>query len=499
MPKILSAKQIKELDAYTIQHEPIASIDLMERACRAFESWLTERFDVTHRIGIVCGTGNNGGDGLGIARLLFELGYQVQLWIVNGDATESLDFKINLDRLRNKISVTEITLKFDQAIFSSCDILIDAIFGSGLSRPPEGLYEKAIDCINQTNALRIAVDVPSGLMMDQHSTGSIVKAHHTVSFQLPKLVFFFPQNYPFVGSWHIVPIGLSKDFIRQATSPYFYLSLKNIKRIVKPRLTFDHKGHYGHALLIAGSIGKMGAAILASRASLRSGLGLLTVHIPKCGNTILQTALPEAMVSIDNSEAFSTGIENLNSYSSIVIGPGLGQHPETVNAFAAVLKQFKLPMIIDADALNILSSNKELLNHIPEGSILTPHPKEFERLVGTWKDDFERLKKQQQLAKQLKCIVVLKGAYSSIASSDGDVFFNSTGNPGMATAGSGDVLTGILTSLLAQQYSSLNAALLGVYLHGLSGDGAAYEKGMNSIIASDLVEFLPDAFKKITA
>ncbi len=499
MPKILSAKQIKELDAYTIQHEPITSINLMERACRAFESWFTERFDVTYRIGIICGTGNNGGDGLAIARLLYESGYNIHVWIVKGETTESIDFKINLDRLRSKIAIAEITLKCDQAIFSSCDILIDAIFGSGLSRAPEGLYSKAIECINQTNALKIAIDVPSGLLMDESSTGSIVKAHHTVSFQLPKLAFFLPQCYPFVGNWNVVPIGLNKDFIRQASTPYSCLSLKNIKRIVKPRLTFDHKGRYGHALIIAGSIGKTGAAVLASRASLRAGLGLLTVHVPKCGNIIMQTAVPEAMVDIDKHDEFSSNVVNLDPYSAIGIGPGLGQHAETVKAFASILERFKSPMVIDADALNILSMNKELMNHIPQGSILTPHPKEFERLVGNWKNDFERLELQQQLAKQLKCIIILKGAYSSIASPEGNVYFNSTGNPGMATGGSGDVLTGILTGLLAQHYSPLEAAQLGVYLHGLSGDAAAYEKGMNSLIASDIIEFLPAAFKKITS
>jgi ADP-dependent NAD(P)H-hydrate dehydratase / NAD(P)H-hydrate epimerase len=498
MPKIISSRQIKELDAYTIQHEPISSIDLMERACRAFESWFTERFDITHHIGIVCGTGNNGGDGLGIARLLYEAGYPVNVWIVKGNGTESTDFKINLDRLKNKIVVGEVVSKPVTELFSQCDILIDAIFGSGLSRAPQGLYADVIEHINQSSQLKIAVDVPSGLMMDGPSSGSIVKAHHTVSFQLPKLAFLLPQSYPFVGDWSVVPIGLSKDFIRQTSTPYSYLSLKDVKRIAKPRLTFDHKGRYGHALIIAGSIGKMGAAVLASRASLRAGLGLLTVHVPKCGNVVMQTSVPEAMSSLDTNEEFITHIENLDQYSTIGIGPGLGQSQETVKAFSSVLKQFKLPMVIDADALNILSTNKELLNHIPEGSILTPHPKEFERLVGSWANDFERLEKQQQLARQLKSVIVLKGAYSSIASPEGNVNFNSTGNPGMATGGSGDVLTGILTSLLAQHYSPIETAQLGVYLHGLAGDMASYEKGMNSLIASDIIEFLPNAFKKIT-
>lgn len=497
MPNILSAQQVKELDAYTIQNEPIASIDLMERACRAFESWFTERFDVTHRIGVVCGTGNNGGDGLGIARLLYDSGYTVQVWIAKGNATESIDFRINLDRLRNKVAIAELTLQCDQEIFSSCDILIDAIFGSGLSRAPEGLYAKAIDCINKSNALKIAVDVPSGLMMDKISMGPIVKAHYTITFQLPKLAFFLPQNYPFVGTWSVVSIGLNKDFIKQSSTNHHYLSLREVKRMVKPRHTFDHKGNYGHALLVSGSVGKIGAAVLATRASLRAGLGLVTVHVPKCGTIILQTAVPEAMVSIDANEMFTSGVENLNIYSTIGIGPGLGQHPETVSAFAFILKKFRLPMVIDADALNILSTNVELMKDIPPGSILTPHPKEFERLVGKWSDDFDRLEKQQHLASQLKCVVVLKGAYSSIASPDGNVYFNTTGNPGMATGGSGDVLTGILTSLLAQHYSSLEAAQLGVYLHGLSGDMACYEKGVTSLIASDIIECLTSAFKKI--
>ena len=498
MHKILSAKQVKELDEYTILHEPISSIDLMERACRAFESWFTERFDITYRVGIVCGTGNNGGDGLGIARLLYAAGYAVSVWIVRGNVTESDDFKINLGRLKNKIVVSEIQSKPIQELFLHCDILTDAIFGTGLSRAPEGLYAETIECINQTPLLKIAVDIPSGLMMDKTTSGSIIKAHHTVSFQMPKLVFFFPQSNPFVGNWSIVPMGLNKDIIKRTSTPYYYLSLKDIKRIVKPRFTFDHKGRNGHALIIAGSLGKMGAAVLSSRAALRTGLGLLTVHVPSSGNVVMQTTVPEAMTSIDKHVDFLTHVDRLDAYTTIGIGPGLGQSQETIKAFASILKQFRLPMVIDADALNIVSANNELFKLIPEGSILTPHPKEFERLVGSWNNDFERLEKQQQLAIQLQCVIILKGAYSSIASPEGNVYFNSTGNPGMATGGSGDVLTGILSSLLAQHYTPLEAAKLGVYLHGLSGDIASYEKGMNSLIASDLVEFLPFAFKKIT-
>jgi ADP-dependent NAD(P)H-hydrate dehydratase / NAD(P)H-hydrate epimerase len=293
-----------------------------------------------------------------------------------------------------------------------------------------------------------------------------------------------------------VDIGLSKQFLKDIDSSHFFVLDKSIKKIIQPRSRFSHKGNYGHALLIAGSFGKMGACILSAKAALRSGIGLLTLHVPKSGNTILQTAVPEAMCTFDTNENyFSASPENL-SYDTIGIGPGLGQHTDTVKAFTQLLHQYQQPMVIDADALNILSANRHLLSLTPPGSILTPHPKEFERLVGTWATDFERLEKQKKLALQLNSVIVLKGAYTSIASPDGNVYFNSTGNPGMATGGSGDVLTGIITGLLAQNYNPTEAAILGVYLHGYAGYLAANELGMNSLIASDLVLFLSQAFKR---
>lgn len=498
MLKILSATQIKTLDAYTIEHGSITSIDLMERACRAFVNWFVEHFDDRCTIGIVCGTGNNGGDGLGIARMLKDLGYSVKIWVVKGSVSESIDFKINLDRARkNKIEIQELANESDERLFGDRDVLIDAVFGSGLTRPAEGIYAQVIQCINKTEAQKVAIDVPSGLMADSPSMGPAVKANYTVSFQLPKLSFFLPQYYPFVGEWTLVDIGLNKDFIKHAETSHFYITQKDPRKILKRRSKFDHKGNYGHALLITGSFGKMGAAILASRAALRSGLGLLTVHIPRCGYSILQTSVPEAMVSVDKSEEFLTSELKLENYSTLGIGPGLGMSAETVKAYSAILQNFRKPIVIDADGLNMLAENRALLHLIPEGSILTPHPKEFERLVGEWQNDFERLEKQKQLAAKLKSVIVLKGAYSSIASPDGRVYFNSTGNPGMATGGSGDVLTGILTGLLAQQYDPLQAAQLGTYLHGLAGNLAVPEMGMNSLIASDIIDFLPSAFLRL--
>lgn len=497
MIRILNTKQIKALDAHTIEHEPVKSIDLMERACRAFVNWFVQRIDATKKIGIVCGTGNNGGDGLGIARMLHDWGYPVKVWIVRGLVPESADFKTNLERIKDKPEIAEIVTESDRGLFTDRDVMIDAIFGSGLSRPADGIYAQAIRCMNETDAVRIAVDIPSGLLADNPSSGDIFRAHYTVSFQIPKLAFFFPHAHPFTGEWATVDIGLHKEFIRQSETHHFLVTGKDITRIIRPRKRFDHKGTFGHALIIAGGYGKMGAALLASAAALRSGPGLLSVHVPRCGYTILQTALPEAMASIDAHEHVFTEAPSLEKYSTIGIGPGIGQEPATVKALAQVLENFKAPLVIDADALNMLGANPELMKWIPENSILTPHPKEFERLVGKWDNDFQRLEKQKHLASELRCVVVLKGAYSSIATPEGKVYFNPTGNPGMAKGGSGDVLTGILTGLLAQGYSAEETAIAGVYLHGLAGDIGSREKGTYSLTATDLVEFLPQSFKTV--
>ncbi|MEX2231011.1 MAG: NAD(P)H-hydrate dehydratase, partial [Cyclobacteriaceae bacterium] len=473
--RILNTKQIRELDAFTIQNEPIASIDLMERASRAFVDWFTLRIETTKKVCVVCGTGNNGGDGLAIARMLHHRGYAVKVIIVQGGVAESEDYKSNYRNLGEKVEKRELRSEKDPLSFEQCDVLIDAIFGSGLSRPAEGLYSHVIGLINESPALRISVDIPSGLMAESHSAGAIVKAHYTVSFQLPKLAFLLPETNGFTGEWVLVDIGLHKQFIKQASTPYFYTRLRDVRKIMKVRSKYDHKGTFGHALLIAGSYGKIGAAVLAARAALRAGLGLLSVRIPRCGYEILQTAVPEAMAQVDDDPKIFSQPPDLSSYTTLGIGPGLGQDDRTKIALSRSLEAFRRPVVIDADALNILGAYREIINLVPPGSILTPHPREFERLVGPWKHDFERLEMQKQLAVSLKGIVVLKGAHTSIANEKGLIYFNSTGNPGMATGGTGDVLTGVLTGLLAQNYSPTEAAIAGVFIHGLAGDLAVAE------------------------
>jgi ADP-dependent NAD(P)H-hydrate dehydratase / NAD(P)H-hydrate epimerase len=500
--KFFRSDQIKQIDEYTINEEPIASIDLMERAAGQVVRWYLQKFERSRRIFVFVGPGNNGGDGLVIARLLESNRYEPSVYYVNFTDETSSDWKTNLIRLKSE---TKVPFKYltgtDQfPVISSADIIIDAIFGSGLTRQVKGLAGDVIKHINHTGATIISIDIPSGMFGDDNTKNdgaSIVSADWTLSFHFPKLAFMFQENAEYLGEWIILPIGLSEKAIRNTISPYNFLGKNEVFPLLKIRNKFDHKGVFGHGLLFSGSLGKMGASVLGAGAALRTGIGLITCHIPSCGVTIVQSALPEAMVEPDRNEKFLSEIGNTDSYSAVGIGPGIGTEPESQKALYKLLEECKKPMVIDADGLNVLSLNKGWLSLIPEGTILTPHPKEFERLAGKTDNGFLRLNKQIEFSREYKCTVVLKGAHTSITTPAGDVFFNSTGNPGMATAGSGDVLTGIILSLLAQGYTPENAAVLGVYLHGLAGDIAAEELCYESIIASDIIKSLGKAFNKI--
>ena len=496
--KILSADQIRHADAFTIKNEPIASIDLMERACEAFVSWFENRFDRKQTINVIAGPGNNGGDGLGIARLLLKKGYYVQAYAVRTGKRTSADFAINFERLSQIKEIYEIKASHDIPAFEPKDLIIDAIFGSGLSKQVEGLFAEVIAAINKSHATVIAVDIASGLFVDKPSIEeAIIKADYTISFQLPKLAFLLPQNTSYVGEWTIVDIGLSRSFIEKASTSYYTLEGGFVKKLIKKRDKFAHKGTFGRALLVAGSMGKMGAAVLSGKACLRAGVGLLTSHIPRCGYTIMQTAVPEAMVSVDASTNYISAIPAFNTYQAVGIGPGIDRKQETANALKNILSESTQPLILDADALNILADHKELIPSLPPHSILTPHIKEFERIAGKIPDDFQRIQLQIDFSQKFNVFVILKGAYTSISTPEGLIYFNTTGNPGMATAGSGDVLTGIATGLLAQGHSSLNTSILAVYIHGSAGDLAAEQKGYEALIASDIIDHLPIAFKKL--
>ena len=500
--KIFSLKQIAEIDAYTISNEPITSIDLMERASSKLFEWIFEQYTLRQDFKFFVGPGNNGGDGLALARMLVEAKFEVEVYLINVSKELSPDCQINLDRLKNlsHVRICEISnLDNFPSIFEK-SVVIDALFGSGLSRPLDGLVKDLVKLINDSKADVIAVDMPSGLFGEDNSENDLdncIHADYTLSFQFPKLSFLFPENAKCVGSWAISPIGLHPTIIDKMSSPYQLIDESYIRGLLKIRSRFSHKGTYGHGLLISGSYGKMGAAILASKAALRSGIGLLSTHIPRLGYDIMQTTVPESMVSIDRSDIIFTEYPDLKNFDAIGIGPGIDTKQNTIRALNELLEECDKPLVLDADALNIIGTNEEIKNNLPKGTILTPHMKEFERILGMSNGSFDRNEKQRAFSKEQSIVMVLKGAFTAITDENGRCYFNPTGNPGMATAGSGDVLTGIILSLLAQGYSSLNAALIGVYIHGLAGDLAAEEIGQDALIAGDIVQFLPNAWKKL--
>jgi NAD(P)H-hydrate epimerase len=500
--KFFISSEIKEIDKYTIENEPIASVDLMERAAKAICNSLTQIYSNDYRVKVFAGPGNNGGDAIAVARLLHLKSYNVELFVVKISDKLSPDAEINLKRLEEieDVTINYIADMSSMPEFTTRDVIVEGLFGTGLSRPIVGLCAEVIKEINKSEVNVVSIDIPSGLMAEDNSSNdleSIIKADYTISLEFPKLSFLFPENEKYVGKIIVTPIGLHPDIVNCKPTNYNILLRKDLRNKVKELSRFTHKGTMGHSLLISGSFGKMGAAILSSQACLRTGIGLLTVHIPERGYNIIQTSVPEAMVDIDSSETIYTDTIDTGRYEAIGIGPGIGTDDRTYKALKTLLQDYQDPMVFDADAVNLISEHEDLKSLIPEGSILTPHPGEFARLVGSSENSYERLNKQISFAKKYSVVLVVKGAFTTIVTPTGDCYFNTTGNPGMATAGSGDVLTGVILALLSQGYSSRDAAMLGVYLHGLSGDIAACNKGERSLIASDIVDFMGDSWKKL--
>ncbi|MEO6254052.1 MAG: NAD(P)H-hydrate dehydratase [Ferruginibacter sp.] len=501
--KIFSSTQVKQWDSFTIQNEPILSINLMERAATACCNWLIGKNFGTFHFRIFCGKGNNGGDGLAIARMLIEHNCTVTIYILDPIAigfgkAGTDDFQTNLARLHE--CSTDIHFIQTEEFFpelNSEDLVIDALLGSGLNKPVEGITASLVNHMNNVGTQIISIDLPAGLFADKSSkSNTIIKATHTLSFQNYKLAFLLPENEIYCGEVHLLNIGLNPAFEKSEIAGFELIDEDLIKSIYDPRTKFAHKGTYGHGALLCGSYGMMGAAVLSSLACLRSGAGKLSSFIPKCGYDILQTAVPEAMCIVAGEEYISSA-PAIEKFDAVGIGPGMGMYPSHKKLLGEIFEKVNAPMVIDADALNCMAANKELLKAIPPSSILTPHPKEFERLFGPSENDIERLQLALVQSKELNAYIVLKGHYSFISTPAGIGYFNSTGDAGMATAGSGDVLTGIITGLLAQGYSALHSTLFGVYLHGLAGDHAAGKYGQEAMIARDIVAGLGDAFKEI--
>ena len=499
--KILSAEQLSEADKETIKKQDITSEQLMERAATLVFDEINNRLQgAPIPIKIFCGIGNNGGDGLVVARHLIQHGYHVTVYVVNYSDDRSEDFLANYERLK------EITKDWPESIkdeddfpeINIGDFVIDAIFGIGLNRPIEGWVAKLVRLINNSQAFTLAIDMPSGLFSDK-ATGrdaAVINASFTLSFQSPKLVFFLPDTMDYIGDLQVLDIGLDREFIGNLDSRTFLIGKQEAVSLYRPRKNNSHKGNYGKILIAGGSYGKMGSVLLTGTAALRAGTGLCSLYIPKCGYDIIQTGLPEAMVMTDpKNDMLSTYPKDFEA-DTVCFGMGVGTHPKSVQALKELLESIKTPVLIDADGLNIFSENRELLELLPENSVLTPHPGELKRLIGEWNDDFHKLDLVKEFSKKYKVIVVVKGAHTFIIDRE-NIYVNNSGNPGMATAGSGDVLSGIITSFIGQAYEPVNAAVFGTYLHGISGDIAAEEMGYESVMASDIAKNTGRAIKDI--
>jgi NAD(P)H-hydrate epimerase len=488
--KIFAAEIIREIDKYTIEHEPVESIDLMERAANMMFLTFRLMYSQSYKIAVFCGPGNNGGDGLALARILHHAGYSLACYLACSPDKLSPDAAINYNRLLTLMPVTELSSDTLPALAANT-LVIDAIFGSGLKRRAEGLYADLIRHINASPAEVVSVDIPSGLFSEHNPDNpseNIICADHTLTLQMPKLSFMFADTGKYAGEVHIIPIGLHSKALEEFQSLGEYLDGEMVSRLIKPRPKFGHKGTFGKALIVAGSRGMAGAAVLCARACYRSGAGLVKVHVPSSCADILQISVPEAIVDTDEDANIFTGVDVLG-YNAIAVGCGIGKSAKTAQALKRLLLDASAPLILDADALNIISQNTELLALVPKHSILTPHRKEFERLLNEEiYSDYQLFRRQQEFSAKHQLIMVLKGAHTSITLSDGTTLFNSTGNPGMATGGSGDVLTGIICGLLAQGYTPQDAAAIGVYIHGFAGDRAAAQRDETAIMASDITE-----------
>jgi NAD(P)H-hydrate epimerase len=493
MLSLLTSTQIRDADAYTIANEPIASIDLMERAAKAFTGEFINHFpDKTEAISVYCGTGNNGGDGLVIARMLGDYQYKnINVKVARFSNKSTVDFNTNLDRLKKTpISITEI---YPGSGFPLEDgqIIVDALLGTGLNKPLEGDYKRLIDHLNSLNKMVVAVDVPTGFFTDgeiPHGAG-VLSADLVITFQQAKINFLLPESGPYIKCWEAVNIGIDQSFMQTLHSPYHFVEAKDIRKILKPRHRFSNKGTYGHTLIIAGQPETMGAALLSASACVYAGSGLTTACVPQSGLTALNSYMPEIMAIVRHDMKLPQ-IE-WDKYSAIGIGPGLGKDELAVELITDVFTNYKKPIVIDADALNLLSIHRELWGSVPENSILTPHMKEFDRLFGDHESWWQRIQTGIQKAKEHAIYILLKNDYTIVITPEGKVFFNSTSNPAMAVGGMGDILTGIISALLAQQYASEDACILGAYLHGKAGDELALPNRTNIVLPSQVAARIP--------
>jgi NAD(P)H-hydrate epimerase len=500
--KIFTTSQVKLLDSYTIVNEPITSIDLMERASSSLFETLIKQFSASEVFLFFIGPGNNGGDGLALARMLSCVGKRISVFLLSPLEQLSPDSLVNYMRLSKVVGLSIVMMKdrADLPLISEDAIVVDALLGSGLTRPVKGFAKEVIQHINGAHSTVLSIDIPSGLPGEDCNSfpdDSIVRATYTYTLQFPKISFFFPENEKFVGEIVVVPIGLHPDGIASTATSYTYLLMGDLSQMIPSRPIFGHKGTFGHLLAIAGSKGMMGASLLVGKGAYRAGVGLVTCHVPLDQGAVLQIGLPEALVDEDASPEYFTKFSDIDRCSAVVVGPGIGQSQDTAKAVEQLFRTVSVPLVIDADAINLMAMYPKLQKLLPENAILTPHPKELERLLGKWNHTYERIERQRTFAVDHKVVLLCKGKYTTIALPSGDIIFNSTGNSGMATGGSGDALSGIIGGLLAQGIDPAEAASIGVFLHGLAGDIAASKVSEHGMMASDIINHLGDAWLKV--
>jgi hydroxyethylthiazole kinase-like uncharacterized protein yjeF len=499
MLPLLTAQQIRAADAYTIANELVTSFDLMERAAKAFADCFAKYYpDKGKSITIYCGTGNNGGDGLAIAQLLHNMGYRyLAVKIARFSEKTTADFSANF-KLLGQTSIPLTILKPNEEIpADDSDLIIDALLGTGLNKPLNGDYKELVEQLNSLHKTVVAVDVPTGFFTESeiNPEAAVLKAELVITFQQPKINFLLPESALAINRWKAVDIGISEDFVKSLDSPYQFVEEKDIRLLLKPRRRFSNKGTYGHTLVVAGQDKTMGAALLCSAASAYAGAGLTTACVPESGLTALNSYLPELMAIIRKENTLPE-IE-WEQFSAIAVGPGLGKNDAALDLLRNILTNYHKPLVVDADALNLLAKCPSLLKEIPGGSVLTPHMKEFDRIFGEHKNWWKRLQTCLEKAKELQVYIVLKNDYTITATPGGQLFFNSTGNAAMATGGMGDVLTGIIASLLAQKYSSQEACIIGTYIHGKAGDDLALPNRMNVILPGKLARQLPGTMARL--
>jgi NAD(P)H-hydrate epimerase len=532
--KILTGKQIRDADRATIASEGISSLDLMERAANGIARWIANNVEASHPLLFCCGKGGNGGDGLAAARILSGWGRDCSVLLGVGSATAGAalaaaaaadaasaaagantagtvsifapkeltdDTRANLARLPRDVKVYDIIV--ERPDIESNTVIIDALLGVGVTGEVREPYKGIIEWMNALPNPVISIDIPSGMPTEWGSAATMVNAGTILTIGFPKLAMLLPETggkfstvKPIFGALTsgnlvVIPIGLDEKFLAATDTSYYYITEELVESLCQPRVKFTHKGDYGHALLVCGSAAMPGAAILAVGGAVRSGCGLVTVHIPENERHALIANHPSAMLSLDKGECFTTPPEALKRFSAIGVGPGLGRDRKTATALEKLMTEAAdIPMILDADALNIIAAKPDLQKLIPLGSVLTPHPGELRRLIGEWSTDREKLEKASKLSRETRCVIVVKGAHSVVCTPDGRFLFNSTGTPGMAKGGSGDVLTGLITGLMARGYDAENASITAVYTHGRAGERAAGKRGVEAMNASDLADFL---------